>query len=252
MSLANLQQLFQTFILEDKLDIEKHIANPALGNVKDRLSVYGDGYVARLEEVLADDFSALLALLGEDKFYKLTYRYIITHPSIYFSINSYGEKFPEFLNDIEAHYAEMAAFEWAEGYAITAADARVWSLGDIQKTPIENWPLLTFRLHPSLQLVTQRWNSLAIIQSLRVRKKAPKAKLLIDPITIIIWRKDLEVKYSTLELIETKLLIAIQNKKNFAEICELLCEDLPENEVAEYAVNKILICLERGLLVDAS
>jgi hypothetical protein len=61
-----------------------------------RLGVYRDAYFARLLECLADDYPALCALLGRNRFATVCQGYIATHAPRSATLNDYGQGFAEF------------------------------------------------------------------------------------------------------------------------------------------------------------
>ena len=72
--------------------------------------------------------------------------------------------------------------------------------------------------------------------------------LLQKPQLYLFWRKDLLSHYLLLDDLAATLFHFIYEKKNFAEVCEALCEYLPEAEVPQYAVQQIVAWINEGLL----
>lgn len=260
MKLSELQQSFQNYILADHPAIAASITAPERGNSDERLQVYGNGYGERLIEVLANDFSKLFSILGEDKFHEITARYVDERPSQHFSIDYFGKDFSDFLKKTAPYnekpwVAEIAEFEWMQGMALIAADAEILTSADLSAVAAEDWPNLTFALHPSLQVITQHWNTLSLIEKIDENDTTfaaldTAAELLEQPIQVIIWRKDIIIQYCELSAAQTNMLQAIKQNQTFAEICDGLCEDMPEEEAANFAAQQLAGWLQTKLLTS--
>jgi len=61
------------------------------------LQVYRTGYLARLTESLGETYEAIWWVLGDEVFFQLSKDYIEKMPSETRNLNTYGERFPEFL-----------------------------------------------------------------------------------------------------------------------------------------------------------
>jgi hypothetical protein len=83
----------------------------------ERLQIYNDGYFARLEECLVDDYPALSYALGADAFSQLAREYIAAHPSRSPSLNAYGAQMAAFCRTRPSSWAgfaaDLARLEWA-------------------------------------------------------------------------------------------------------------------------------------------
>jgi len=130
---------------------------------EERLAIYHDMYVLRMEEALESDYPALKHLLGAEGFRALVTGYVQAHPSRSYSLNFLGRHLPEyvraapglrrraFLHDLarlEQAVAEVfdAAEEPALGPAeIAAVSAAAWATARLR--PVSAFRLLAFA-HP--------------------------------------------------------------------------------------------------------
>ncbi|MDA0996777.1 MAG: DNA-binding domain-containing protein [Proteobacteria bacterium] len=151
--LAELQRLFQDRLLAGGNDIERHL--------KDRgpfLKVYDHAYLARLLEVMGEDFPAVHTLLGDDQFGDAAVAFVRAHPSRARSIRWLGAGFSAWLREADPWrnlpvVADMAAFEWALGLAFDAPDSEPVGMPALAAVPAEAWPGLRFEFHRSLNIV---------------------------------------------------------------------------------------------------
>jgi hypothetical protein len=89
-SLKELQESFQRGILAGDDAILSEIEDGPKEKRKVLFGVYRNAYVARLAEVLADDYEQVHAYLGDAGFAKLAKSYIIAHPSDRRSARDFG------------------------------------------------------------------------------------------------------------------------------------------------------------------
>ncbi len=86
----------------------------------ERLEIYNRQYWYRILGALAEDFPALRALIGAERFDALSIAYLTEHPSRSFTLRNLGSKLPEWLI-VHPDYAgrrhrlavDLARMEWA-------------------------------------------------------------------------------------------------------------------------------------------
>ncbi|MCE0724377.1 MULTISPECIES: DNA-binding domain-containing protein [Legionella] len=255
MKLTELHTLLQDTILTSEPLINPYLDSPPKGSIADRVAIYADGFYARLEEALMSDYSTLVEVIGEDKFTKMSKDYTQAYPSYNYSLNNFGENLSRFLTETspyqkKPYLAEIAAFEWAEYQAIVAHDANLLSITDLQSLPLSQWPEMKFHLHPSCKILTMHWNSLSLIKASRSNKSIPAPKKLNTPQFIMVWRRQLEVRYCKLEYAELTMLNAIIQKASFMDICEMLSHQMPEDQVAPYLVKELHAWIQENCLIS--
>ena len=191
---------------------------PADGLLQARagLAIYQDAYRARLLAALRDNFSVLQRALGDDEFDALGTAYLQAHPSTEPSIRWFGHRLADFIDSAElAHPAmgDFARMDWALRAAFDAADAPALQAADLQALAPDDWPGLTFRLHPSAQLLPLRW---AIEPAWRVLRESADsgddAELdAPEPLahTLLVWRQGLDTRWRSLAPLEAALLQAL-------------------------------------------
>ena len=83
---------------DDALDF---LRLPHRGNLKERFSIYANGYPLRTQTAMEEVFELLPKLLGEKEWHRLGGAYVPLRPSKSYSLNHIGEGFPEFLSQME-------------------------------------------------------------------------------------------------------------------------------------------------------
>ncbi len=253
-NLHRLQENLQAYLLTGNSAIAKDIVNPAQDTVDTRLAIYRDSYYLCLLNILRKDFSLLEQVLGEQAFEEVGLAYINAYPSQYFTVNNFALRFPVFLQSVSSYnkylyLSELAEFIWALNNTLISADAAILTVNDLAQIPPNKWENLQLKMHPSVKLMIQQTNAYEIWQALQQAKPLPEAVKLTQANHCLVWRKDF-MPFSSLLTQETAWIIkSLQEDQPFAEICEGLTQWLPEEAVAQYAVNHLINWLNQGLFV---
>ena len=72
---------------------------------------------------------------------------------------------------------------------------------------------------------------------------------LSSPAAWLIWRRDLQIFFRSVNAAEAQAIDASHSGKSFGELCVLLCEHLSEQEAPAYAARLLREWIESGLLV---
>ena len=202
-SLKDLQESFQRGILAGDDTILAEIRDSAKEERKVLFGVYRHAYVARLAEVLADDYEQLHAYLGDAGFAKFAKSYIAAHPSDRKSARDFGRHVPEFLK-ADAGFAkhpelaEIARLEKALADAFDGPDAEPLKLSKLAEIAPELWAKLVFTPHPTAIRLTVATNAADIWSALREDTAPPPAQLLPEPQAILVWRHDVTARFRVL------------------------------------------------------
>ena len=251
--LSRTLELFQDRLLHGNDEIRAHLSNggPFLG-------VYDHAYLARLMEIMADDFPAVHTLLGDHAFAEATRAYIARHPSRARSVRWLGGDFTAWLAGTDPWrdqrvLADMAAFEWALGLAFDAPDAEPIAMNTLAGVPPEAWPVLTFRFHPSLNTFTLGFD-VAPFQSRVADESDPDGPpaALGSAQTWAAWRdpESLMVRYRALGEDEAVGLAALTAGGDFAGLCEALATIGTDDDAAMRAATLLRHWVEAGWIVD--
>ena len=203
------------------------------------------------------DFPGLKSVMGDEEFQRLGIAYVDAHPSRHASVRHFGHRLAHFLGNTAAYrdqpvLSEMAAFEWALGESFDAADAGVLSVEDIAAIAVASWPLMGFGLHPSVRRLTLRSNAPAVRQAVQEGQPVPSLQVAEVPISWVLWRRELRTFYRSLSTPEAWALDAAAAGARFGEICQGLCEWLPDEQVAMQAASLLKGWASEGLLCEVA
>jgi hypothetical protein len=123
----------------------------------DRLDIYRDMYLLRMEEALSSDYPALKHFLGDGEFMRLVARYVDAYPSRSYTLNRLGDRFPEFvatLDDLprKEFSRDLTRLEFELTRVFDAAETPSLTEQAVRAVPQEAWetaclkPIEAFRL----------------------------------------------------------------------------------------------------------
>jgi hypothetical protein len=249
-TLAELQRRFQEYVRERGGDVTSLVIADGRANAAQRMDVYFHAYRLRLVDVLAADYPALATIAQAPAFDRIGRAYIDAHPSEHPSVRWFGRRLAAFLRAREPQhplYAELAAFEWAQGEAFDARDAPALALEEVGRIPADQWPDMRFTPQPSLHRLDLEWNVPAIVQAVDDGRASP------DPVhgpstAWALWRRNLIVRWRSLTADEAVAIDAVRGGAPFGEVCELLCEHVDPDGAGMHAASLLKRWLADGLL----
>jgi len=224
-----------------------------------RMDVYRNAYRERLHETLRNDYPVLLRLMGAEAFAVLAYACIDAHRARSPNIRWYGAHLPAVAASLapwrdDATLADMAHFEWAIGLAFDAADTPSLAVPDLAQVPAQDWAVLGFDLHPSLQMlrlgraVTDWWLAVQDVDAAAVNPPPPAWQ----PETVQdwgVWRGAAGVRFRQLDDDEAAALRAAQAGGDFGTLCDLLADHVGAESAAPRAAGLLRVWLESGWVV---
>jgi hypothetical protein len=252
-SLKELQDTFQRGILAGDDTILTEVNDSAKERRKVLFGVYRNAYVARLAEILGDDYELVHAYLGDAGFATLVKNYIAAHPSDQPSARWFGRHFPAFISKCETYakhpeIAEIAALEKTLADAFDGPDAELLSLGALATLAPEDWPRLVFQPHPTAIRLTFRTNAADIWSELKEGGTPPKAMHLPEPQAIVAWRQDFTARFRPLSAEEAMMWDEAVNGVRFGVLCEMVATFGGENEAELRAATYLRGWVDMGML----
>lgn len=251
--LKQLQERFQAGILAGD--------DAILGDVKDSareqrsvlFGVYRNAYVARLAEILGNDYTQLHTYLGDDGFAKLARAYIAAHPSDRRNARWFGRHLPAFAKETapfasHPEIAEFAALEKALDDAFDGPDATPLAIGDLAAISPEDWPHLTFQPHPTAIRLTFTTNAAEIWSALKDGTSPPAPARQPEPRALIVWRQDDMARFRPLAAEEAMMWDEAAHGVRFGILCEMVTTFAGEETAALRATTYLKTWIDSGML----
>ena len=252
LDLARLQHQFQDYVLQHDPAALRHVLGTPASDAVTRMDIYSDGYTLRLLEALETDYPGLKAIAGDEDFEALGRAYIGLHPSTFRNLRWYGEGLAQFLETSSEwsnrpELADMARFEWAMAQSFDALDAACLSRDALTGVSPENWPRLSFIIHPAVQRVdlktnvTRAWSAQARGEEL----PSPSNEAMT---TWLLTRRQQQVRFRAMTPEEAIGFDRLAARVTFAQWCAELGEMLGEQQAAQQAVEWLNQWLADGAL----
>lgn len=182
--------------------------------------------------MLAWDFGALAAVLGEAGFHDLVTAYLCVHPPTRPSLRHAGDRLADFLAEAPAagpfrrrwpFAGDLARLEWALAFAFDAADAAPLERRHLGRVAPERWDELAFALRPGVQRLTLAWDVASVRQAFeRDGDPAEHIPVRFERVAVLVWRRDERVRFRALGHEEDALLARLAAGRSFGELCEQL------------------------------
>ena len=251
MHLLELQNAFQHYLTNNNqsASILASVAPLASGDVAERLNIYHHAYRARIREALASQFPNLKKLLGSQKFEHHVDQFIVQYPSTFRNMRWLGDKFSDYLYKAAPKkpiYGDMANFEWHLGLAFDASDTPTITLQHLSEISPDLWGELRFQWHPSVYLKNAQVN---VIEAWKATETAAHFSLSTEPLTYLIWRKDLTSQFKSVNMIEASAIAMMQKNQTFGELCEFIATQIEANDTIEMAAGLLVNWLQEEMLV---
>lgn len=224
-ALADLQAALQRDIVGQTHQTLDRLSVPKGASPESRLYVYQHAYVARLVEILCEDYDTTWTFLGDEMFYDLAKGFVTKYPSNTPNARWFSHRFPQFLAEEQIGQdapalVEIARMERALADAFDAADDPIFTrenLAEVAATGIENASLT---LHPSVTLIRCETNSYDIFKALRGEETPPPMANAVEPRWALIWRRDMTCRHMELDAEQGALLDLALQGHNFVRLCE--------------------------------
>ncbi|PTS88617.1 MULTISPECIES: HvfC/BufC N-terminal domain-containing protein [unclassified Caulobacter] len=186
------------------------------------LAVYRHAYRAQLVACLRDTFEQTWSWLGDDGFDAAALSHIVAHPPCGWTLDAYGEDFPETLTGLypdDPEVAELAWLDWSLRRAFDGPDADPITPEALAEV---DWESAVLTLPPTLTIGEVITNSAAIWGALTGGEAPPAVERLPAPAAIRVWRQGLSPQYRSIDAFERQALAMALDGYTFARLCEQL------------------------------
>ena len=173
--------------------IEQVIRPSKTLTAEQRMRIYTEQYMLRLQGICRDRHPALAELLGTDEFEALVTDYLSRFPPYGYTLNNLCHTVPYYLERycerpdqdllLEVSRLEQAISEGYDTYVV----GRVTS-EDLTAVAAEAWPLIRFRLDPSVRLMAFEYDVVGIYDAVKENRSLPE--LTPQKTWAAVWRHD--------------------------------------------------------------
>lgn len=193
----------------------------------ERMVVYSRGYIARIEEALAEMYEAVRHVLGHKRFHDIAERYAHEYPSRVYNLSSVGQHLPEFLPSLEItkdfpFLPDLAKLERLVSRTFHSFDQPPFDPAQFASLPLENWEGTRFIFQPSVNLISSPWPLLDIWNARAKPVEEINIDLVNRPQHVLVARIGLQVRCELLSERQYRLMEGLLAGKTLGLICEEL------------------------------
>ncbi|MFC5864803.1 DNA-binding domain-containing protein [Acidicapsa dinghuensis] len=203
----------------------------------ERLEIYNRQYWFRIQSAFHEDFPALRAVVGSDRFEALMNAYLAQHPSRSFTLRNLGSKLCDWLAENPGYAGrrltlalDVARVEWAYIEAFDSAERR--SLNDEEVAAVNGDSRLALQPHLQLLALSYPADDLVLDMHQREQRETSEAgtrpeledeeestpiRLRKRPTWLAVHRSDFSVYYKRLSAPEYRVLTTLREGKTLAE-----------------------------------
>jgi hypothetical protein len=252
-SFKDFQDSFQRGILERDDTILGDVKDSATESRSVLFGVYRHAYVARLAEILGDDYEQVHAYLGDEGFARLVKAYIDANPSDRRSARWFGRHMPTFARETapfsnHREVSEIAALEKALSDAFDGPNAEPLSIDQLAALAVDDWPRLVFQPHPTTIRLTFTTNAADIWSALKDETAPPKLERFPEPQALLVWRQDFMAHFRPFGAEESMMWNEAARGVRFGVLCEMVAMFGGEDEAELRAATYLRGWIDLGLL----
>jgi hypothetical protein len=188
---------------------------------EERLAIYHDMYILRMEEALESDYPALKHFLGDEGFRALVAGYVHAHPSRSYSLNFLGAHLPDFVRTApglrrRGFCHDLARLEQAVAEVFDAPEAEALRPEAIAAVPDAAWERARLVPIAAFRLLTLRYPVNAYLQSVRDERHGHPAARRRDS-WVAVYRRQYTVRRQELDGAGYRLLADIASGKRLGD-----------------------------------
>ncbi len=202
----------------------------------ERLAVYADGYMARVEEALAEVYETLRHVVGRTAFQKLAASYARRYPSHDYNLSLVGRHLPDHIAGLPAvgelpFLPDLARLEWLVAQAFHAFDQSPMETAQMAGWSLEDWERAQVIFQPSVGSISSAWPILDIWQAREKPVEEIRIELVNRPQQVIVFRHGHQVCCALLKEHQQALLGQLLRGQPLGSACEAVAEAAGETSL---------------------
>lgn len=241
-SLREFQQWMKSRILPGGTAQEDdRLLNPQRGTPGSaRMRVYAGGYLARMQEALAEVFESVHQVLGEGVFIEMAEAYAKQCPSHDYNLSFAGRHLPLFLKtwprtEVLPFLPDLARLEWLICQAFHAYEQPAIDPQKFSAISPDSWEKIKLLFQPSVGLVASPWPIISIWQARKQPKESINIPLKDHAQQALIYRHQVQVMCEPVDPLPFQILAGLSQGDTLGVACARLDEQANENlPIAEW------------------
>ena len=196
----------------------------------ERLAVYAAGYVARIEEALAEVYEAVRHIVGAGQFSALARAYAAARPSHDYNLSRTGRHLPDFLAAYPLttrlpFLPDLAVLEWRVAEAFHAFHEPPAAAQDPAGWTDDDWARVRIHFQPSVSVVSSAWPVLDLWSARTQPRQTIDLQVTGRPQDVLVFRRDdLHVRCELLQAPQARLLSLLLQGQPLGAACAALAK----------------------------
>ena len=201
---------------------------------EERLLVYASGYLARVQEALAEVYEAIRHIVGAREFSALSRAYAQGYPSHDYNLNLIGRHLPEFLAGVALtqrlpFLPDLAKLEWLVCRAFHAFDRPPLDSSRLAPMPPDDWEHRRLVVQPSVSVVASAWPILDLWEARKQSRAEINTDVVNRPQRVLVSRRDLRVRCELIDERQAALLEDLLAGRTLGAVCRELAAHAGES-----------------------
>ncbi len=206
---------------------------------RERMAVYSGGYVARIQESLAETYEAVKHVMGEASFLGMAESYAEARSSTGYNLSDAGKELGSFFEKTDwkknlPFLPDLARLERLVAGSFHAFAGKSFDPSVLAGLDEDNWNRLRLEFQPFVKILRSEWPILDIWNARKTPLKEMNIPLIGRPQNALIYRHQFEVYCKPMEKLEYEMISCLFAGKTLGEACEYLAtlteEELPVAE----------------------
>jgi hypothetical protein len=235
-------------------DMAKMVRSTDRLSAVDRLDIYANMYFYRILDVLRDEYSKVVALIGPAVFHDIVTDYLVVHRPAHPSLREVGARLPGYLArhpHVQGRpwVSELARIERTHRDLFDGDDAEALTLEDVRGIPPDQLGAQLLRGIPGHVILKNRFSTAALWtphESQEPLEPVGGAPEVAE--TLLVWRQGLTVFHRIVPPDEELVLEQLAAGIRFDALCDRLLGSLSEEGAALRALELLVQWVGDGLL----
>lgn len=200
---------------------------------RERIQIYRNMYLLRMQEALEIDFPTLKWYLGSPAFKELVASYVESYPSQSYTLDHLGSHLSSFLRERDwgakgCMLGDLAELEWSLCVVALAHDSPTIKMVDLASVAEDRFLDLQFQSISALQILELQYAVNDMVKAANTEQEPFTAAEL--PNTMVVWRHELKVWRMGLNPIQHEFLRQLCQGKTLGQAIDFTLEENDEDE----------------------
>jgi hypothetical protein len=204
----------------------------------ERLELYGDGYMIRFQESMAEDFSITRWAVGNKAFEILVENFIREFPSSEYNLNQVGKKFPLYLSKHSTRnhlfLKDLVQYELNLTQCHHKASIPPIDFSNYQSIALERWAKARFVFQPHVSVQRFDWPVLNLHRAFNQKKPIDIHQIELKKSHLVFYQENDDALAALIEQDEFEAMEKFIEGYSLEEVCDMIDDENAVQSVFEW------------------